>query len=439
MDFCGSLEKREHTNSQNSNHLIFLPAMLNEGKESLNHLNELRQSLALLSMPQTRSVAVPLDMKKGKSAMKKFGEEVPVLGVAEGQSSPIEIDEDHEEQGAELDISDSDTEVWLRKIKLWEYANLPWSAWEKNTKAKEQFDYLKNTGGFVAQRMQITPEFVAAAFQLPHTNDPSVLKVTDQVMRGEFGAPEGQKQYYMVRNAPLQRQTQLRWFLSNVCMLVKTLYMSKESYALLHSAEKGLNVDWGSLLHEKLQFYAGLRDKRRKVSVERLAPYMAGLFSYRDWISSIPPVADQGNVLEGPMGSESRKRKLQYALESSQKHSDEEDLIFVGYTKEEVFEVVGKKKPSLVVFDEGKAGCSKVESTIVGHKLKLPNWKGTSKLALQPSTSLVPTTPITPSTQMVVSTVFDVPVKADDAITKLFGIQHYIRQQAKNRGETNAL
>ena len=118
--------------------------------------------------------------------------------------------------------------------------------------AKEQFDYLKSIGGFVTQQMQVTPAYVAAAFQLAYTKDSSVSKVIDQMMRMEFGSPKGAKGYFMVKNAPPQRQAQCIWFLSNVCMLVKSLYMSKESYAVLHSAEKGLNIDWGSLLHEKL-------------------------------------------------------------------------------------------------------------------------------------------------------------------------------------------
>ena len=54
---------------------------------------------------------------------------------------------------------------WLKNIKLWDYANLPWSEWEKNPKAQEQFDYLKGRGGLLPNEVEVTLELVAAAFR----------------------------------------------------------------------------------------------------------------------------------------------------------------------------------------------------------------------------------------------------------------------------------
>ena len=118
-------------------------------------------------------------------------------------------------------------------------------------------------------------------------------------------------------------------------MVVKTLYMSKESYALLHSAEKGLNIDWGLLLYEKLQFYAGLRDKRRKVSVDIFTPYMVGLFSHWNAIHGKVLVVDEGDDVEGPKGGDGRKRKLQYTVGPSSAQSNVADIKSVRYMKEE--------------------------------------------------------------------------------------------------------
>ena len=426
-----SLEVKDGTLFQNRKCAISECAMQNAAIDKLQRLNKLRRSLALIDMPQTRSISAPSAMKKGKGTFKKTGDEIVPIGLVEGQNSPLELDEGSEEQEACLDLSDPETEAWLRRIKLWEFANLPWSEWEKNPCAKEQFDYLKSTGGFVTQQMQVTPSYVAAAFQLPHTKDPSVLKVTDQMMRMEFGSPEGTKGYFMVRNAPPQRRSQCTWFLTNVCMLVKNLYMSKESYAVLHSAEKGLNIDWGSLLHEKLQFYAGLRDKRRQVSVERLAPYMAGLFTYRDWLRSDLVQEEPKVSMKEPAGSGNLKRKLQYMAGSSMQITDEADLLDAGYSKQDVLEAVAKKKPSLVVFDAERAGVSKPEAAIVGHKLKMPKRKGAGGLTLQAMGSSVPSTPVTPAVQMIVSTAMEVAMRPEEAITKLYSVQHYIRQQAK--------
>ena len=39
----------------------------------------------------------------------------------------MEIEDDGDEQEACLDLSHAETEAWLRRIKLWEFANLPWS------------------------------------------------------------------------------------------------------------------------------------------------------------------------------------------------------------------------------------------------------------------------------------------------------------------------
>ena len=115
-------------------------------------------------MPLTRSVFDPIPMRKGKAALKKSSEAMVGRSVVEEHVSPIDSDDEVEVDEELLDVDDADTEAWLRSIKLWEYANLPWADWEQNPKAQEQFDYLKSTGGVLPNQVQMTPDFVAAAF-----------------------------------------------------------------------------------------------------------------------------------------------------------------------------------------------------------------------------------------------------------------------------------
>ncbi|MCO5563833.1 hypothetical protein L7F22_017482 [Adiantum nelumboides] len=120
---------------------------------------------------------------------------------------------------------------------------------EPQPEVEEQDEVLQPEQILAHKERKITPAFVAEAFKLPYTQDPSVLKVSNQMMNAEFGPVESTKGYYMIRNAPAKRQGQVGWSLSYVNMLVKNYYISKESYAFLHSAEKGMgetDEDMGS-------------------------------------------------------------------------------------------------------------------------------------------------------------------------------------------------
>ena len=85
--------------------------------------------------------------------------------------------------------------------------------------------------------------------------------------------------------------------------------MSKEAFAPLWNAERGVFIDWATFLFERLQI-AEIRDKRRSPSLSKLVPYLGGIFSY---------------VLQVPVGlgiahvDKANKRKLEYKSPLSSK------------------------------------------------------------------------------------------------------------------------
>ncbi|MCO5614190.1 hypothetical protein L7F22_068471 [Adiantum nelumboides] len=110
-------------------------------------------------------------------------------------------------------------------------------------------------------------------------------KVTDSQMKGEFGNPIGTKAYYMVRNAGGIKATNWFWYLEKICILQKTAYMSKEAFAPLFQAERGIKVDWATVLYDRMQ-PTGKIDWRRTPVVGRVVPYLAAIFEHFLKVSS---------------------------------------------------------------------------------------------------------------------------------------------------------
>lgn len=215
--------------------------------------------------------------------------------VSEAQSADTEVDDS-------IDLHEDETRVWLKRIGLLEYAQLPWSAWQQNKFAEEQIKHLRGNSGYITEDKEVTTKLVAEVFKLPNQQGAKLKKITDTIMKGEFGPPEGTRAYYMVRNADKMRSKHLFWYLDKVCLLAKTAYMSKEAFAPLWNAERGVRVDWASFLFERLQI-AEIKDKRWSPSLTKLVPYLGAIFSH---------------VLQVPVGpvitqlKEAKKRKLEY-------------------------------------------------------------------------------------------------------------------------------
>lgn len=168
---------------------------------------------------------------------------------------------------------------------------------------------MRENKGLIIKDKEVTPKLVAEVFKLANKQGAKVKNITDSIMKGEFGSPEGSRAYYMVRNADKMRSKHLFWYLDKVCLLAKTSYMSKEAFAPLWNAERGVSIDWASFLFERLQI-AEIRDKWRSPSLTKLVPYLGGIFSH---------------VLQVPMGpvvaqsEKAKKQKWEYESPSSSK------------------------------------------------------------------------------------------------------------------------
>lgn len=66
-----------------------------------------------------------------------------------------------------------------------------------------------------------------------------LLKPFEQAMRAEFGPPTWTKNYYIVQQADMLRRKHIKLYLDRVCVMAKNVYMSKESFQPVYSAEKG--------------------------------------------------------------------------------------------------------------------------------------------------------------------------------------------------------
>ena len=125
----------------------------------------------------------------------------------------------------------------------------------------------------------MTPLLVAEVFKLPMQTAPKLRKISDSIMKMEFGPPQGARGYYMVKNVEKLQSTNLFWYLDKICLLAKTSYMSKEAFAPLWNAEREVKIDWASFLFERMQI-SEIKDKRRSPSVTKLVPYLGGIFGH---------------------------------------------------------------------------------------------------------------------------------------------------------------
>ncbi|MCO5599227.1 hypothetical protein L7F22_053327 [Adiantum nelumboides] len=176
---------------------------------------------------------------------------------------------------AAFDPSKEETQVWLKRVGLYEFACLPWHSWAKNEFAEQQGLMLKEGKGVIAGDVRLTPKLVSKVFKLPYLSMPAKgKKVTNSQMKGEFGNPIGTRLYYMVRNAGGIRAPNLFWYL------------------------------------EKL---IGKGDRRRTPAVGRVAPYLAAIFEHVLKVtpaasSMKTPIAD--TLMEEGTVSGSKRRKL---------------------------------------------------------------------------------------------------------------------------------
>ncbi|MCO5599338.1 hypothetical protein L7F22_053439 [Adiantum nelumboides] len=170
---------------------------------------------------------VALNLMTHTQSMKMVMEE---LFQSRQQEEPVEVESDDSEsksyQGsgetavAAFDPNKEETQVWLKRIDLYEFACLPWDAWTENEFTKQQWNMIKEGEGVITGDVRLTLKLVYKVFKFSYL---SVLamgrKVIDSQMKGKFGSPIGAKSYYK-----------------------KTAYMSKEDFAPLYQVERGDKV-----------------------------------------------------------------------------------------------------------------------------------------------------------------------------------------------------
>ena len=143
-------------------------------------------------MAQTRSMKVVLEELQTPKVFVKHVEDDEEGEVgSEGHSAEIKVDEG-------MDVCKEETKVWLQRIGLWDFAQLPWEAWQQNAYGERQMQCLRENKGFITEDTEVTPKLIAEVFHLPNKQAGKLKKITDSMMKGEFGFPEGTRSYYMV-------------------------------------------------------------------------------------------------------------------------------------------------------------------------------------------------------------------------------------------------
>lgn len=190
--------------------------------------------------------------------------------------------------------------------------------WEDNPNAAVQYAHIKTNKGMIEEGLEVSPKLFAEVFCLPMVQTHKLRKVSDAVMKVEFGVAEDSRSYYMISNCPKLRATHLGWYLDKVCVLAKLIYMSKEAFAPLYYAERGVKIDWATWMFERCQLGEG---NRRLPSYEKLAPYLSVLFAYKSRMDALE--VSPLNRVKGPeVGG-----KLEFKKQKTEADSYLEDVV----------------------------------------------------------------------------------------------------------------
>ncbi|MCO5608761.1 hypothetical protein L7F22_062977 [Adiantum nelumboides] len=170
------------------------------------------------------------------------------------QEEPVEVECDDSEsksyQGsgetamAVFDPNKEETQVWLKRINLYEFAYLPWDAWSENEVVEHQWNMIKESKGVIIGDVRLIPNLVSKVF-----------KISWNRAANQF------------------------WYLEKVCNLQKTAYISNEAFAPLQQAQQCVKVDWEIVLYNRMQL-TSKRDRHRTPAVGRVAPYLAAIFEH---------------------------------------------------------------------------------------------------------------------------------------------------------------
>ena len=169
------------TDSLKKKGLLLLPGVLEE-KAPMTQTRAMRKSIVDSMVSRRDSDRAEDESEEGESAEEEtVQEEEASFDTEEG-----------------IDITNREAQVWLKCIGLLEYARLPWPLWESNPNAEVQLAHIKANKGYVAEDLEVSPTLFAQVFKLPSYQPQRWKKMTHALMRLEFSAPEGTRQYYMV-------------------------------------------------------------------------------------------------------------------------------------------------------------------------------------------------------------------------------------------------
>ncbi|KAI5070977.1 hypothetical protein GOP47_0013228 [Adiantum capillus-veneris] len=81
---------------------------------------------------------------------------------------------------AVFDPNEVETQVWLKRIGLYEFECLPWDAWAENEFVEQQWNMIKESDGVITGDVRLTPRLVSKVLKVPYLPVPAKgRKVTD--------------------------------------------------------------------------------------------------------------------------------------------------------------------------------------------------------------------------------------------------------------------
>ncbi|MCO5595853.1 hypothetical protein L7F22_049904 [Adiantum nelumboides] len=173
--------------------------------------------------------------------------------------------ESHSDSTEEEIYEDNVNKMWLQKLRLWNFACLEWERHRNNIYAPTQLLSLKKGQMMLGAEQELTVAYFAEVFQLPNDGIREWEKSNEGMMKREFGSPEGTRAYYMIRKVPnTGRRKQLMWLMERMFFIIKTTYMSRDTYGLVAAAETGEKINWAYLLHKRFHVEVFGSDKRKQ-------------------------------------------------------------------------------------------------------------------------------------------------------------------------------
>ncbi|KAI5059642.1 hypothetical protein GOP47_0025961 [Adiantum capillus-veneris] len=169
-------------------------------ESTIAHLNRLRAQLAKLEMRGkafAKAISPSTTPRRAKDVTR-----ARIIGSS-STTPVVTIDAEEEEETmdvnpeAQLDLGNPSTVAWLKKVGLWEFASKPRKEWEAFEEAVDTCSSCRRGKGTLCMGSKSHLGYFRG-FRLHLVEEATLMKITDQVMRAEFGPQSGAKHYYTV-------------------------------------------------------------------------------------------------------------------------------------------------------------------------------------------------------------------------------------------------